>query len=50
MLMPYFYIRAGSFIAMFRIEEGQITAEINPSGTLAKDPRFCKSFLKFELY
>ena len=42
--MPYFYIRGGSFIAMFRIENGEICAEIVPSANLLKDKRFSKCF------
>jgi len=36
--MPCFYIRGGSFFALFRTEEdGQVIAELQASGKLAKE-------------
>lgn len=35
--MPCFYVRSNSFIAVFRIEEGQVVAELIPSVNLLKE-------------
>lgn len=37
MIMPCFYIRSNSFIALFKIEDKQIVAELVPSANLLKE-------------
>jgi hypothetical protein len=43
MQMPYFYIKGGSFFALFRLEEGKVVAELLPEINIQNELKSSKS-------